>query len=100
MICEFTKLQALLGLFPELCLRSPLACSEKSETLLKDYINFDGMPVVLFTAIVINKLQYMHLGDWITICTCNAEGKAFGGGIYILSSATNTVVARIKVETA
>lgn len=54
-ICEFTKLQALIGLFPELCLQSPLALSEKSEeTLLKDYIQFDGMPVALFTAIVIS----------------------------------------------
>lgn len=54
-ICEFTKLQALIGLFPELCLQSPLAFSEKSEeTLLKDYIQFDGMPVALFTAIVIS----------------------------------------------
>lgn len=42
---------------------------------MKDYIQFDGMPVVLFMAILVSKLQYMLLGDWIAQCICNAGRK-------------------------
>lgn len=47
---------------------------------MKDYIQFDNMPVALFTAIFGSKLQYMHLGDWIAQCICNAGGKWGRGG--------------------
>jgi len=46
---------------------------------MKDYTQFNSMPVALFIARVVSKLRYMHLGDWIAPCTCNTGGKSRAG---------------------
>lgn len=53
---------------------------------MKDYIQFDGMPVALFTAIVVSTRQCMDFGDWIAPCTSSAGGKSRRGNRFPLLS--------------